>query len=248
MNCDVIRDLLPLAADGLLSPTTQQLVEDHLCTCDSCRLLLEQMRAPMEAIPIPREEDYQKALQSQQRRTHRRLLLSCVATALVVLTVLWLSMEYRFQGYRVEMTPIRAEEALTQFPQLPPSSAELTAAEQVFSQPTVQQAQSKKNLQDLPADQAESLFSSLLPLDAQMTEAFAGQHIVGLGYYTDQYQVILEFLDGDLDGTCDMLRKTMWRRNETDQAYVLEYYPVVETAYYQRTDSQRQWFAFLRQP
>lgn len=37
MNCDVIRDLLPLYADGAVSEKTKALINDHLQTCPECR-------------------------------------------------------------------------------------------------------------------------------------------------------------------------------------------------------------------
>ena len=44
MNCEVIRDLLPLYTDNLTSPTTNQLIEEHLASCPECSAYLEDLR------------------------------------------------------------------------------------------------------------------------------------------------------------------------------------------------------------
>ena len=43
MNCDIIRDLLPLYAEHITSEATNALVEEHLAECEACRAELEQM-------------------------------------------------------------------------------------------------------------------------------------------------------------------------------------------------------------
>ena len=43
LDCDVIRDLLPLYAEKLASPASSALVEQHLAECEACRAQLEQM-------------------------------------------------------------------------------------------------------------------------------------------------------------------------------------------------------------
>lgn len=52
LSCAVIRDLLPLYADGACSDETAALVEEHTGACPECRELLEKMRA---APPLPPE-------------------------------------------------------------------------------------------------------------------------------------------------------------------------------------------------
>lgn len=49
VTCDVIEDLLPSYADGLLSDDSRELVEEHLNECDSCRRKLEEMRDPEDS-------------------------------------------------------------------------------------------------------------------------------------------------------------------------------------------------------
>jgi hypothetical protein len=56
-HCNVIRDLMSLAAEGLSSRESRQLVEEHITTCPVCRAEWEQMReqeppAISEALPL----------------------------------------------------------------------------------------------------------------------------------------------------------------------------------------------------
>lgn len=51
ISCEVIRDLLPLYAEDMVSPETEAMVKDHLAECPSCAKMLEEMRAPLEDAP-----------------------------------------------------------------------------------------------------------------------------------------------------------------------------------------------------
>ncbi len=44
LNCNVIQDLLPLYADRICSGESRELVEEHIAECESCSVLLGQMR------------------------------------------------------------------------------------------------------------------------------------------------------------------------------------------------------------
>ena len=59
MNCEIIKDLLPLYVDGICSKETEQAVREHLKTCDACRTVYEDMcRAVTPAAPtaVPNEK------------------------------------------------------------------------------------------------------------------------------------------------------------------------------------------------
>ena len=51
MNCEIVRDLLPLYEDGLCSEESRKAVEEHLKTCEACREALSAAKAD----PIPAE-------------------------------------------------------------------------------------------------------------------------------------------------------------------------------------------------
>ena len=47
MECNIIRDLLPLYYDGICSEESRQAVAEHLESCGECRRVLEEMTAPL---------------------------------------------------------------------------------------------------------------------------------------------------------------------------------------------------------
>ena len=53
MDCEIVRDLLPLYHDGACSQASGAAVEEHLKTCPACRAELDAMDAPLpEAEPL----------------------------------------------------------------------------------------------------------------------------------------------------------------------------------------------------
>ena len=44
LDCEVIRDLLPLYAEHMASPASTALVEEHLQECEACRAELVRQR------------------------------------------------------------------------------------------------------------------------------------------------------------------------------------------------------------
>lgn len=50
-QCCVIKDLLPLYTENMVSEGTKSFVEEHLKGCEECRIKLEQMQAPVEFVP-----------------------------------------------------------------------------------------------------------------------------------------------------------------------------------------------------
>lgn len=96
MECDVIRDLLPLYVDDVVSDATRQLVEEHLAECESCRGEEAEMR---EHIQIPVNADVRmdetKSLKGLKRMLAnwklKNAVVSIIAIMLmIVFTVLFL--------------------------------------------------------------------------------------------------------------------------------------------------------------
>ena len=44
ISCNIIRDLLPLYAEDLASDDTRTLVDEHLCDCEDCNEILNNMK------------------------------------------------------------------------------------------------------------------------------------------------------------------------------------------------------------
>ena len=52
MNCDIVKDLIPLYIDGCCSEKSRNTVEEHIKACDDCKLLLEEMKAPADVVEV----------------------------------------------------------------------------------------------------------------------------------------------------------------------------------------------------
>ena len=87
--CPVIRDLLPLYFDEVLSPESTDAVEQHLAECESCRQYCEQMRSG--EIKAKASPDEHRALESLKRvkaklsRRTVRIASASLAGALVLI-------------------------------------------------------------------------------------------------------------------------------------------------------------------
>lgn len=95
--CNVIRDLLPLYHDGVCSPESRQLVEEHLEKCADCRGELERMDTPLPtAHPQVNERTVAAAASSAWRRGRRRafskgfVLAAVLAAVVFVLVGTWI--------------------------------------------------------------------------------------------------------------------------------------------------------------
>lgn len=56
INCDIIKDVLPLYLDGVVSNATKEMVEEHLSFCDSCRKEAEELK---QDIVLPTSKNIQ---------------------------------------------------------------------------------------------------------------------------------------------------------------------------------------------
>ena len=93
-NCELAQDLLPLYEEGLCSPTSRRIVEEHLRECESCRALA----APL---PIPKPEDSpaaDRAVKKSIKKVRRHWLTSLVAALLLIPMLLLGFNQYRGEG------------------------------------------------------------------------------------------------------------------------------------------------------
>jgi hypothetical protein len=71
MNCNVIKDLLELYADGVVSEDTRELVDEHLQECEACAVKLQKIKGSMT---IPARVDV-KPLKKIKKKIARRFLV-----------------------------------------------------------------------------------------------------------------------------------------------------------------------------
>ena len=85
-NCEVVRDILPLYADGGCSGRTAKLVRKHLDICSDCRKYLRSVKrsdkkASCEDIPVS-VPDY---MELRKKIKHRRTVYTSVITSAFLL-------------------------------------------------------------------------------------------------------------------------------------------------------------------
>jgi len=91
INCNVIRDILPLYAEDMVCEDTRTLVDEHLESCGDCRNELERLRCPakfvpdMDAAPL---EHLKKRLRAKRVHTIIFTVLLVLAAAVSVFAVL----------------------------------------------------------------------------------------------------------------------------------------------------------------
>lgn len=92
IDCNIIRDLLPLYEDNVASPETQELVRTHLVDCPDCRAELRKMRTPISLPPAGDEEAVKRFLEyrAEVYRKQNRKIIRSVAIAAAIITPLLL--------------------------------------------------------------------------------------------------------------------------------------------------------------
>ncbi len=83
ISCDIIRDILPLYTEEMVSDATKELVQTHLCDCENCTRELEDLKKTR----IPVEIDT-SALKRVGDSIRRRRILAVMAVFLFIATVL----------------------------------------------------------------------------------------------------------------------------------------------------------------
>ena len=80
ISCDIIRDLLPLYAEDLVSNDSRKLVDEHLCQCDPCTRQLGILKKAA-ALPIEVET---KSLKRVENTIRRRRILAVLTTFMFI--------------------------------------------------------------------------------------------------------------------------------------------------------------------
>lgn len=114
MNCNVIRDLLPLYAEDMVSPESKALVEDHLQGCESCTKELEDLKNTPK-LPLEVETGSLRRVGNaiQKRRMLTALAAAMTAIALIVTVYIFMNTTiYLTAGQAVEGLELREDGGL----------------------------------------------------------------------------------------------------------------------------------------
>jgi len=99
ITCDIIRDLLPLYAEDMVSEDSKQLVDEHLCQCDPCTRVLAALK---KKVPLPVETD-PEPLNKVRKMILRRRVLSVFAALLTLATVFSFVITWLFVPFQLTM-------------------------------------------------------------------------------------------------------------------------------------------------
>lgn len=101
MNCEIIRDLLPLYVDGVCSKETSRETEKHLSECSCCRKIYEDMKrdVPTQAVPV-RKVPAEKAVYLRIRRQLGNMLLCAILFIALVFLAFGIMNEIGNRGWQ----------------------------------------------------------------------------------------------------------------------------------------------------
>ena len=254
MDCDIIRDLLPLYADGLASEASSCRIREHTARCPACKKLLNEMCAPMEPEPEDRTEQIMEML---RRKQWRKTLLTLAAVVLSVIIAVWGFLEIRYSGELIYPSSTNEEKILKKMPELKLTEAELALADTILElAPVREYMESGQESATLDTERMLPELASILPEDSTLTEVFVLGSSIYITIIQENRYTALVYSDIDMTGHIDQIIKTMaeYSRelNSTDQN-LGEPDVLCEVIYavgsnlpqYRQYKTRHMWFSFL---
>lgn len=92
ISCNIIKDLLPPYAEGMVSDDSAALIDDHIGSCVPCREVLASLRQD----PVVSAQTDTAALEHLQRNLRRRRISAAVLAILITATVLFAMFNYLY--------------------------------------------------------------------------------------------------------------------------------------------------------
>lgn len=86
IDCDIIKDLLPLYVEGLASEKSKAAVEEHLEACEDCKKMYREMKKPEPKVHYNREpaESFRRYVKKEKRKLG---IKTAVVMAVIILAV-----------------------------------------------------------------------------------------------------------------------------------------------------------------
>ncbi len=258
MDCDIIRDLLPLYADNLTSDASNRRIEDHIKTCPECRRLRNEMCTPMEPEP---EETQEQILERVYRKQRRKNVLFWVSICLALIMAVWGFLEIRFSGEMIYAASTNEERILKEMPELALTDAELALAETILEIPIVRDVISDDSQESAVLD-TELLMTELAPIlpeKGRFTEIFVFRRSIYISIVDGNQYTCLQYTDADGTGHIDLIAKTLTISpldqigedgylGDVDAVYELHHAVGTGITRCQKLKSRHMWFSFLDMP
>lgn len=249
IECDVIRDLMPLYADGVASEASRKLVDAHTARCPSCRGQLKAMCTPMEPVPLEESEAYIRFIRAQKKRNIR----SCIVAVLICLVAWWAFMEINFSGEMIDFTVMEESRILKEEPRLYLSKEEKLIGETLLGMEVIQTAMETGEAQTIPFAEVEQELRKWLPKNVEFDDIGVFGTVVFYDYLTGNTRIYISYGDVDGDGIADGVTKTVATSVSPDSWEVDEWYELIydgetgETEY-RKYESRHMWFSFFDVP
>ncbi len=113
LDCEVIRDLLPLYAEQMVSDKSKVLIDAHLAECEECRTLHEAMAAPEPQVEFTKEpaQSFRKYVKKQKLHHGLKvaLITAAVVLAVVVIRLIMVGGLMAFLAFDSMMSPIEVD-------------------------------------------------------------------------------------------------------------------------------------------
>ncbi|MBQ7296237.1 MAG: zf-HC2 domain-containing protein [Clostridia bacterium] len=85
LDCDIVRDLLELYHDKIVSDTTERAVSEHLCECESCKAEYEKLTDKLpETHVVSPVKDFNKLMKKKKIRQVSATTVICLTLSLLI--------------------------------------------------------------------------------------------------------------------------------------------------------------------
>lgn len=253
IECDVIRDLMPLYAEGLASEATRRAVETHTVCCPGCRRQLEAMCTPLEPDLTEENKNYIRAIREQNEKNIRQTLKGCAVVLLACLLVWWAYMEINFSGEMIDFTVMEESRILKEEPRLALSEEEKLIGEALLGMESIQALMETGQAQTIPFAEVEPEIRKWVPTNVEFDDIGVFKTGVYYGYRTGDTVVFLSYGDAEDDGILDSIVKTLATAEkpggtEVKETYELHYNAETGKTEYRKYKTRHAWFGFLNLP
>lgn len=111
-ECDIVKDLLFGYVDGMITKSSEELVEKHVSNCKECKQMLEEISKEKEQNQEEKEVDYLKKVNKKMKKKNIVVIL---ALAIIAITII-LSHIYIFSIYNKAtcLISVNLEDTITQ--------------------------------------------------------------------------------------------------------------------------------------
>lgn len=101
LECDTVRDLLPMYIDHMTSDISNALIEEHISGCEECGKVLSQMRQPVQAETAPEIREFKKFLKKSKLSLFYWVMGGAAVIAIVTCFIVNLVTERRLSWFYI---------------------------------------------------------------------------------------------------------------------------------------------------